>query len=87
MHVRKKLNVMHTDTLTPGVKWCNEAYKNADVIFYNNSFFKKDYLNNNDNSVYFSSIIITAQFVRFRVLIIKNNVGTIANINNNINYK
>lgn len=42
MYVRKKLNVMRTKTLNPGVKWCNEAYENADVIIYGNSFFKKN---------------------------------------------
>ena len=73
MYESKKMNVMRTNTLTPGVEWCNEAFEKADVIVYDNLFFKKEKLEPNNNSIYFSSITIIDTTITFRRLMVVKN--------------
>ena len=76
---------MRTKTLNPGVKWCNEAYENADVIIYDNSFFKKEYVT--DSEVYFLFFNVLATSIIFRRIKITKNAGTISYVNQEINFK
>ena len=66
MFETKKMNVMRTNTLTPGVEWCNEAFEKADVIVYDNLFFKKEKLEPDNNLIYFLSITIIDLTITFR---------------------
>ena len=86
MFVSKEINVMKTDKLTPGVEWCNEAYENADVIIYDNSYFKREYYAIN-GAICFISITVLSGSIIFKRMTINKGVNNINLQDRNINIK
>lgn len=84
MYEVKKINVMSTDTLTPGVEWCNEAYENADIIIYSDLIFKKDYIDKTSSSIYFSNFVITPTGFTLSRVLIKKGSNKISYVGKNI---
>lgn len=83
MYESKKINVMRTDTSSPGVDWCNEAYENADIIIYRNYFLRK-VTEGSGNVVNFSSIVVGQTNIGFFQITIKKDTGYISSIYKNI---